>query len=173
MGRAAPSCAAGAEAPRCCGPRRPSFTALGFLAAVGLLLGSGTGAGRGQRGARARRAPGSGSGVRGSGGAGRCGAAAAACLGVPFPPRGQRARRARGGAGPADGEADAALEVVGVKPGSVGLCGGLPEDAGICCFFLLRAEPALAWRVGKWGEGGSYPAHGRCLLKWTVCSTRK
>ncbi|XP_069631860.1 repulsive guidance molecule B isoform X6 [Haliaeetus albicilla] len=41
MGRAAPSCAAGAEAPRCCGPRRPSFTALGFLAALGLLLGSG------------------------------------------------------------------------------------------------------------------------------------
>ncbi|XP_052634717.1 repulsive guidance molecule B isoform X3 [Harpia harpyja] len=41
MGRAVPSCAAGAEAPRCCGPRRPSFTALGLLAALGLLLGSG------------------------------------------------------------------------------------------------------------------------------------
>lgn len=140
------------------------------LAQVPGRAGARGGAGRGGHRGRGRAF---GARARAGAGAGRCGAASAACLGVPFPPRGQRARRARGGAGPAGGEADAALEVVGVKPGSVGLCGGLPEDAGICCVFLLQAEPALAWRVGNWGEGGRYPAHGRCLLKWTVFSTWK
>ncbi|KAM6363063.1 repulsive guidance molecule B [Pluvialis apricaria] len=41
MGRAAPSRSPGAEPPRRRGPRRPSLAALGLVAALGLLLGSG------------------------------------------------------------------------------------------------------------------------------------
>jgi len=104
MGRAAPSRAAGTEPPRRRRPRRPSFTALGFLAVLGLLLGSGTTAGWGPRwaaargvGARRDRAGGRALRTRAARADGRV--ASGVCLGPLSASRGQRAGGAPCGAG--------------------------------------------------------------------------